>query len=143
MCQIESILQVLHEDMEVYKLVRRCGKNYMGLFMSKIYELGKKAWSTDFEDEINKKDFSPYLGNIEGGFIHCFPDKFSLIGYAADIKCAFGRGFFDNIAVIKCIIPAGTKIYKGTTRYWANFVDSVATPVLIPKEEIDKTAIGI
>ena len=88
------------------------------------------------DEFIRDNDFEHYT-EVDGGFIHVFETKTSAALYA-DILNMFNscpNGY--EYKVFKCIIPKGTKYYKGTFNYYCGKMSCYAAKQVMFCEEID------
>lgn len=134
MCLIlekDSVKTIAHTDIVVYKVVvkveRRTIQSIFGFIQSEIF-YRSPYYSFDYEKGVTyasalMKSTSPYSGNqtIEQGF-HSYERL-------EDARLALAG----NIVVVKCIIPAGAKFYKG---HGIDFTQQYASDKIIIKEEV-------
>lgn len=108
--------QVATEDIIVYKVVN---SNLKSLYYDFQYEIGKsynRKWTKDFIDYCEHRD------TIGGNTFHSSLSKDDVILlYGSDVETVIEDGkelkiskLSESQILLKCIIPAGTKYFKGT-----------------------------
>lgn len=130
MCLIldkDSVRTIAHTDIVVYKLVnkirsRRSRTGQLYTFYRSVYYDFKYDKDIMYCGEL-QESISHYSGNrtIENGF-HSY-------ARSEDAKIAT----INDIVVVKCIIPAGAKFFKG---HGIDFTSQYASNRIIIKEEI-------
>lgn len=110
----QSKCQVATEDIIVYKIVN---SNLKSLYYDFQYEIGKeynRKWTKDFIDYCEHRDtiggntFHSSLSKDDAAWLYGENSHYDLVDGHQILRLGTGQ------VLLKCIVPAGSKYFKGT-----------------------------